>query len=163
MRLTDQTATPTAASTSAITTLTMARAAVECSPGGLRPPPGRPPPAGLDLGLDGAASGGGNGLVAALPGGKPEVRVGLTGVAGETSSGTGGAASARASANAAAVLSAGPWRLACWNSARQVTSSTPAGTSADTWRGVHSVPPFSGAGGSSPGAEPAADPGSAGQ
>ena len=87
----------------------------------------------------------------------------LAGGAGPKNSGTGGAASARASANSVAVLSAGPWRLARWNSARQATSSTAAGTSAETWRGVHSSPPFSGAGGSRPGAESPADPGSAGQ
>ena len=77
-------------------------------------------------------------------------------------SGIGGAALVRASANIAAVLSAGPWRFGCWNSARQVTSSMPAGTPADTWRGVHGPPSFSGAGGSSPGADPA-DPWSPGQ
>ena len=69
--------------------------------------------------------------------------------------GIGGAALVRASANVAAVLSAGPCRFGRWNSARQVTSSMPAGTPADTWRGVHGSPSFSGAGGSSPGADPA--------
>ena len=50
----------------------------------------------------------------------------------ENGNGTGGAALARASAKVVAVLSAGPCRFGRWNSARQVTSSTPAGTPADT-------------------------------
>ena len=81
----------------------------------------------------------------------------------ENGNGTGGAALARASANVAAVLSAGPCRFGFWNSARQVTSSTPAGTPADTWRGVHRPEPFSGAGGSSPGADRGGRPGWPGQ
>ena len=57
-RLIDQAATPTAARTSTITMAMTARAAVERSPGGLRPPPGRRCGPGC-----GGASGGGYGLV----------------------------------------------------------------------------------------------------
>ena len=65
-----------------------------------------------------------------------------------TGRGAGGATLARASANFAGVLSAGPWRLGRWNSAWQVTASMFVGTSADTWCGVHGIPSACGAGGS---------------
>src|SRR4029077_18565020 len=60
--LIDQAAPPTAARTSTITMAMTARAAVERSPGGLRPPPGRERGPGCGPGC-GGASGGGYGLV----------------------------------------------------------------------------------------------------
>ena len=69
---------------------------------------------------------------------------------GSNGSGIGGATLARASANIAGVLSAGPCRFGRWNSARQVTSSMSAGTPA-TPAAACTARPFSGAGGSSAG------------
>jgi hypothetical protein len=138
--LADHAVTPIAARTITITALTTALVPVECGRGGREPPPC------LDRVLISAV---GYGFVATSP-----LAVVPRPGAGGSAIGTGGATLARASANIAGVLSAGPCRLGRWNSAWQVTASMPAGTPADTWRGVHRAPSVSGAGGSSPGPDP---------